>query len=424
MSKKQKKGNLSDLLGADFDWSSYEESAVSQLRSGAKLGGKEGVLAPLIKRLLEASLEGELDAHLSEERSDGKQNRRNGKQRKRLKTAQGEINLETSRDRNSSFEPELIKKRQTTLGVGLDNKIISMYARGMSYGDIRAHLEELYGLELSNGKLSAITDKVLPEVEAWRTRLLARVYCMVWMDALWFKVRNNGKIERRAMYCVLGVDCEGNKDVLGLYMSENEGAKFWLQVLTDLQNRGVEDVLIACIDNLTGFVEAINSIFPKTEVQLCIVHQIRNSLKYVVSEDEKPFLKDLKKVYQASTKESAEKALDMLEEKWGKKYPIVLRSWRSNWNELSEYFKYTQPIRRVIYTTNTVEGFNRQIRKVTKSKGVFPSEDALMKLVWLITKNILKKWTSPFPKWALVIQQLAIHFEDRVDLHLNLSKQS
>jgi putative transposase len=401
-------------------WEDFELEALSKLKKGEKLGGKDGVMAPLIKHLLEAALGGELEAHLSEDKLEGKVNRKNGKGSKNLKTEYGTIDLETGRDREGDFEPQLIKKRQTSLGEGLDNKIISMYSRGMSYTDIQEHLEELYGIELSKGQISNITDKVWDEITAWQNRPLERIYPIVWMDALHFKIRHEGRIESRAVYLVLGIDKNGRKDLLSIYLSENEGAKFWLQVLTDLQNRGVEDILIACIDNLSGFSEAINSIYPKTEVQLCIVHQIRNSIKYVTSEDEKPFLKDLKKVYQASTKAIAQRELDELEQKWGQKYPVIIKSWRKNWEELTSYFKYSAQIRRIIYTTNTVEGFNRQIRKITKSKAVFPNEDAVLKLIWLAAQNILKKWTSPLPKWALTAQQLYIHFPDRFQIDLNM----
>lgn len=404
----------------DFNWQDFESQAIERLQNGEELGGKDGVLAPLIKRLLEASLEGELDSHLSEHPG----NRRNGKGRKRLKTSHGAIELETGRDRQSSFEPQLVKKRQVTLGEGLDNKIISMYARGMSYEDIQAHLEELYGLELSKGQLSAITDKVLPVLEEWRSRPLEPVYVIVWLDALFFKVRYDGRIENRAVYCILGINQHGYKDLLGLYIAESEGARFWLQVLTDLQNRGVEDILIACIDNLTGFANAIESIYPKTEVQLCVVHQIRNSLRYITSGDEKAFMKDLKKVYQAASKDSAEYYLDELEKQWGEKYPVVILSWRNNWSRLSQYFKYPNQIRRLIYTTNTVEGFNRQIRKITKTKGVMPSDTAVLKLVFLIARNIMAKWTMPMSNWALAIQQLAIHFEGRLKLELKIDDNS
>jgi transposase-like protein len=408
----------------NMDWKSFEESALSKLKNGEKLEGKDGVMAPLIKHLLETALGGELDAHLKEEKTKKKKNRKNGKGKKGLKTSYGKIELETSRDREGSFDPKIIKKRQTTLGDGLDSKIISMYSRGMSYEDIRVHFEELYGLELSKAHISGVTDKVWTEITAWQNRPLDRMYPIIWMDAIHYKVRHEGRVESRAVYVVLGVDKTGHKDLLALHTSENEGAKFWLQVLTDLQNRGVEDVLIACIDNLSGFSEAIGSIFPKTEVQLCVVHQIRNSLKYITSEDQKVFLKDLKLVYQASTKETALKKLDGLEKTWGAKYPVVIKSWRKNWDQLTAYFKYAQPIRKIIYTTNTVEGFNRQLRKITKSKAVFPNEDALLKLIWLVSQNILKKWTSPLQKWALTAQQLYIHFPDRFEMDLNMGDDS
>ena len=398
----------------------FEKAAVEQLRNGDKLGGKDGILAPLIKRIVEASLEGELTAHLAEEKANGNINRRNGSGSKTLKTEYGQIEIETNRDRASSFEPQLVGKRQTTLGKGLDEKIISMYAKGMSYGDISDHMEDLYGLEMSKGKLTAITDQVIPEMQAWRDRTLEAVYPIVWMDCIHYKIRENGRTVSRSIYVIIGINCEGEKDLLGLYASENEGAHFWLGVLSDLQNRGVEDILIACIDNLTGFVEAIQSTFPKTEVQLCIVHQIRNSLKYVASKDQKSFLKDLKKVYRAGNKEVAEGMLDELEKNWGEKYPMVILSWRNNWEELSQYFKYPPAIRRIIYTTNTVEGFNRQLRKVTKSKGVFPNEQALLKMIFLASRDIMKKWTTTVSNWALSAQALAIYFEDRMKLDLNL----
>lgn len=302
----------------------------------------------------------------------------------------------------------------------MDNKILSMYSRGMSYGDIQEHLSDLYGLELSKGQLSHITDSILPVLDEWRTRPLEAVYPIIWMDALHYKVRFEGQICNRAIYCVLGINRHGYKDLLGLYISESEGAKFWLGILTDLQNRGVKDILIASVDNLTGFSQAIQSIFPLTEVQLCVVHQIRNSLRYLTTLDQKEFLSDLKRVYQAKNKESATYNLDELEKKWGEKYPVVLRSWRSNWEELSRYFKYPAQIRRIVYTTDTVEGFNRQLRKVTKSKSVMPNDTALLKLVFLASQNITAKWTAPVQNWALVVQQMAIYFEGRLQLDLDI----
>lgn len=414
--RRSKKNNRQSEL------SDFEKEAVEKLLNGDKLGGKDGILAPLIKRIVEASIEGELDDHLYEEKASGKSNRRNGPTSKKLKTEYGEIEMETSRDRAGTFEPQLVSKRQSVLGKGLDEKIISMYTKGMSYGDIQDHLEDLYGLEISKGKLSSITDQVLPLLEQWRNRELEEVYPIIWMDCIHYKIREDGRTVSRAVYVVLGISCSGEKDLLGLYASENEGANFWLGVLADLQNRGIKDILIACIDNLTGFVKAIQGTFPKTEVQLCIVHQIRNSLKYVASKDQKTFMKDLKKVYQSSSKSSAAGMLDELEKKWGDKYPMVILSWRNNWEELSQYFKYPSAIRRIIYTTNTVEGFNRQLRKVTKSKGVFPNEKALLKMLFLASMDIQKKWTTKLSNWALCAQALAIYFEDRMQLDLNMGE--
>ena len=410
---------MKDKKKQEFNYENFEEEAIKGLLSGKGLSGESGVLMPMIKRIVEGALSGELNHHLDEEKQKGKANRRNGKLRKKLQTEYGETEIEQSRDREGNFEPELVPKWSHKLGMGLDDKILSMYAKGMSLSDIRSHLKDLYGLQLSEGKLSAITDQVLPELKAWRSRPLDEVYAFVWMDCIHYKVRANGRIERRAVYLILGTDREGYRDLLGMYASEHEGAKFWLSVLTDLQNRGVKDILIACIDNLKGFVQAIESIFPKTEVQLCVVHQIRNSLKYVTSEDKKQVAADLKTVYRASGLEAAEAALDAFEEKWGERYAVVVLSWRKNWIALSEYFKYTEPIRKVIYTNNIIEGFNRQLRKITKTKAVFPNELALFKLLYLAYKDISKKWTTKQRNWSLVVSQLALHFDGRLKLDLD-----
>ena len=290
----------------------------------------------------------------------------------------------------------------------------------MSYRDISAHIKEMYDTDISHNVLSEITDRIIPDIRQWQGRELEPMYCIVWMDAMHFKVRDEGKVRHRALYNILGINKDGYKEVLGMYISESEGANFWLQVLTDLQNRGLEDILIACTDNLKGFKEAILSIYPKTEVQLCIVHQIRNSLKYVASKDQKEFMRDLKRVYRATSKGVAEEELLKLGEKWGKKYPVVIESWNNNWEQLSEYFKYTKPIRKLIYTTNPVEGYNRQIRKVTKTKGAFPNDMALLKLAYLATKKIEKKWANPLQNWSLTIQQLYIKFGDRIKLDLKV----
>ena len=300
----------------------------------------------------------------------------------------------------------------------LSDKILGLYGLGMSYRDISAHIKEMYDTEISHNVLVEITDRIIPDIRAWQNRPLDPVYCIVWLDAMHYKVRVEGRVEHRALYNILGIDKDGYKEVLGMYISESEGANFWLQVLTDLNNRGLKDILIACTDNLSGFTEAILGVFPRTQVQKCIVHQIRNSLKYVASKDKKEFMGDLKSVYRATGKQVAEDALLELEEKWGKKYPVVIESWQRNWEELSQYFQYTEPIRKIIYTTNAVEGFHRQVRKVTKTKGAFTNDMALLKLVYLATKNIERKWTSPLQNWSLTVQQLYIKFGDRLPLDL------
>jgi transposase-like protein len=400
-----------------------EKKALDQLLSGKSLFGKEGAFAPMLKSFIEKALEAEMGNHLSQSDSSEK-NKRNGKGKKTVKTGLGTFEIQTPTDRNSSFEPELIKKRQTILAENLSEKIIGLYALGMGLRDISSHIKEMYDTNISHTVLSQITDKIIPDIKAWQSRPLESMYCIVWLDAMHYKVRFDGKVQHKALYNILGINKEGHKEVLGMYLSQSEGANFWLQVLTDLQQRGLNDVLLACTDNLKGFSEAILSIFPKTQIQKCVIHQIRNSLKYVASKDQKAFMKDLKLVYKAINKNVAEDELLNLEEKWGDKYPIVIQSWQRNWEELSQYFEYTEPIRRIIYTTNAVEGFHRQVRKVTKTKGAFVNDMALLKLVYLATKNIQKKWTSPLHNWSLIIQQLYIKFGERIPLDISLSKSS
>lgn len=394
-----------------------QKKALEQLKSGKSLFGKDGAFAPLLKNFIEKALDAEMDGHLDDEQRD-QGNKRNGKGKKTIKSSSGSFEIDTPQDRHSSFEPELIRKRQTVLAESLSGKIIGLYGLGMSYRDISKHIEEMYDMKISHTVLSQITDKIIPDIKAWQSRPLDPVYPIIWLDAMHFKVKEDGSVVHKALYNILGINKEGRKEILGLYVSESEGANFWLQVLTDLNNRGVKDILIACIDNLNGFSEAILSIYPQTEVQSCLVHQIRNSLRYVASKDQKEFIKDLKKVYRANSKDLAENELLKLEEKWGKKYPVVLESWKKNWDKLSTYFQYTEPIRKLIYTTNPIEGYHRQIRKVTKTKGAFTNEMALIKLVYLATLRIQKKWTSPVQNWGLTAQQLAIKFEGRLDLGL------
>ena len=399
------------------EYEALKKKALEQFRRGEPLLGKDGAFAPLLKEFLESALEAEVDEHLDEgERTRG--NRRNGKSKKIIKSSDGSFELETPRDRESTFEPDIVKKRETILADNLESKIIGLYGLGMSLRDISGHIKEMYDTDISAATLSAITDRVIPQIKEWQSRPLDEVYCIVWLDAMHYKVKEDGRVTSRAVYNILGISTEGKKELLGMYISESEGANFWLSVLTDLQNRGVKDVLIACIDNLKGFAEAIVTIFPQTEVQSCIVHQIRNSLKYVASKNQKEFMTDLKQVYQSDTKEYAEEKLGALEEKWGKKYPVVVASWKNNWHKLSTFFKYAKPVRKLIYTTNTIEGFHRQVRKVTKNKTAFTSDMALLKLIYLAHRNISKKWTQPLQNWGITVSQLSIIFGQRLKLKI------
>ncbi|NIB45248.1 IS256 family transposase [Pseudomaricurvus alkylphenolicus] len=395
-------------MSNEFDFN----KALEALQSGQSLTGKDGVLAPLVKQLTEAALGAELEAHLAEETAP---NRKNGKGKKTLKTTSGNVQIDTPRDRAGTFEPQLVKKNQTSLSSEIETKILSMYGRGLSYQDICEHVQEMYGIDVSKATITAVTDKVIDEVKQWQQRPLESHYPFVWLDAIHYKVKESSRYVSKAVYTVLGLKMDGKKEVLGLYLSESEGANFWLSVLTDLQNRGVKDILIASVDGLTGFPEAINTIFPQTEVQLCIVHQIRNSLKYVASKNHRAFMADLKPVYRAVSKAAAEDALDTLEAVWGERYPIVIKSWRNKWETLSAYFKYPEEIRRVIYTTNSIESVHRQFRKLTKTKGAFPNENSLLKLLYLGIQNASKKWTMPIQNWGLTLSQLAIFFEGRLD---------
>jgi len=407
---------MSKLENTKFDF----DDAVADIMNGKSISGKDGVLAPLVKQLVEAALQAEVESHISQEVFAGNKNRKNGTSSKTIKTEGGSFILDTPRDRAGTFEPQLVKKNQTHLTDDIEEKVLSMYSLGLSYSDISKHIEDMYQIELSKGTISNITDKIITKVKEWQERPLEPIYTFVWLDAIHYKIKDGGKYDTKAVYTVLGMDKDGKKDVLGLYIGESEGANFWLGVLTKLQNRGVKDILIASVDGLNGFPEAIKSIFPKTEVQLCIVHQIRNSLKYIASKDQKEFMRDLKLVYQATSKEIAEDELLKLDEKWGKKYPIVLNSWNNKWENLSHYFKYPYPIRKIMYTTNIIESVHRQFRKLTKTKGAFPSKDSLLKLLYMGIQNAKEKWTQPVHNWSQTISQLAIFFEGRLDEYLEL----
>ena len=400
-----------------FDYEQAKQKVKEQFRSGKSLFSKGGAFAPLLEEMLNSILEGELEAHLDEEeRRSG--NRKNGKGSKILKTSAGSIEINPPRDRLSSFEPEIVKKRETIMAQNLEDRIIGLYGLGMSLRDISSHIKETYDTDISAATLSSITDKVIPLVKEWQQRPLESLWCIVWLDAMYYKVKEEGRTQTRCVYNILGINKDGRKDVLGMYVSQSEGANFWLGVITDLKQRGVEDILIACIDNLKGFDEAIRTIYPLTEVQTCVIHQIRNSIKYVASKDQKLFMADLKPVYRADNESQALSELESLKEKWNKKYPMVITSWENNWPKLSTYFKYPAGIRKLIYTTNTIEGYHRQIRKVTKNKGMFTSDMALLKLIYLATERIQQKWTMPLSNWSISASQLKIIFADRMKTDL------
>lgn len=382
--------------------------------------GKEGVLARLFGKTLEKMLEAELTEHLGYERYEAKGrnsgNSRNGYYDKKVRTSVGDQSIQVPRDRQGEFEPQVLKRYEHNTNE-LEDKIIGMYAKGMSVRDIQEQLEELYGVDVSAQTISAITDKVWPLVEEWQNRPLAPIYAMVYLDAIHIKLRQKSRVENVAVHLVLGVDLEGHRDVLGHWVSEGaESANYWLKVLGDLQNRGVQDILIASVDGLTGFEEAILAIFPRARIQRCVIHQIRNSLKYVPWKDRKAFTADLKTVYRAATREEAEANLVRLGETWGGRYAIAVRSWEQNWGSLSTFFDYPQEIRRLIYTTNTVEGYNRQLRKVLKTKAAFPTPEAARKLLYLANVDITKNWTAPVRDWPKILNQVAILFHDRITL--------
>jgi putative transposase len=400
-----------------FDFEKFSVEAAQAIREGKPLLGNTGIFTPLLKSLLEKALEGEMSAHLEadEQAEVLSKNRRNGKATKNLKSSLGAVELQTPRDRNSTFNPQVVKKRQTVLTQELDNKILKLFGSGMSYADIASNVKDLYGTEVSDATIYAVTEQIVPMINEWRSRSLESIYAVVFLDAMYFKVREEGRVITKVLYNVMGVSAKGKKDILGFYIADSEGAHFWLGVLNDLKTRGVEDILIACVDGLKGFPEAILASFPKTEVQLCIVHQIRNSFKFVGSSNQKEFTLDLKTVYQASNKEVAFSNLCLLDEKWGKKYPLAIKPWINNWENLTCYFKFSSEIRRLIYTTNPIEGFHRQVRKYTKTKGSFTSEMALLKLVYCAIQNIKEKWNMPLQNWAVTISQLDIYFPGRIN---------
>ena len=371
-----------------------------------------------IAEFMESGLEAELDDELGYGRYDYRNkdtdNSRNGHSSKTLRTSYGDVEVAVPRDRKGEFEPQLLKKNQTSVSQDIEEKILSMYAKGMTTGDIETHIQDIYGIEVSDTTISRITDKILPIAKEWQQRPLEAVYAVVFLDAIHYHVRSEGQIVKKAVYIALGINLDGKKDVLGMWVGENESAKYWTTVLNGLKNRGVEDIFIACTDNLTGFSAAIGAVFPKTEIQNCIIHQLRNSSKYVSYKDIKELMADLRSVYAAVDEPAALDALDAFSTKWETKYPKISRSWRENWANLSTYFKYPQGVRRLIYTTNSIEGFNRQLRKVTKTRSVFPTDDSLFKMLYLAMVDITKKWTGRQRDWSKIHAQLSIYFAERM----------
>ena len=382
--------------------------------------GKDGLVQRLIKDVLENILEVEMGEHLGRDKYDRQtdidqddRNYRNGYSKKTLRSSFGDVDLDVPRDRKAEFEPQIIKKYETVCNE-LDKKIISLYAKGMSTRDIQAEVEDLYGITLSPSMISKITDKVIATATEWQNRMLDEIYPIVYLDAMYFKVRSNGKIVNKAVYICLGYTLEGYKDILGIWVDETEGTKFWLSICNDLKNRGVKKILIACMDGLKGLPQVIKTVFPTVDIQTCIVHQIRNSIKYIASKDKKAFMKDLKEVYKATTEELALAQLDNLKEKWGSNYGMVIDSWYNNWNNLDTFFKFSPQIRKLIYTTNVLEGFNRQVRKFTKVRTIFPTDESLNKCVYLATMEIMEKWTQPIHNWGTTLAELSLYFEEQL----------
>ena len=383
------------------------------------LGGPDGLLKQLTGALVSRALNGELEHHLGygrgEKAPEGQENRRNGKTTKTVRTGQGEVQIEVPRDRAGTFEPQLVGKHQRQFD-GFDEKIVSMYARGMTVRDIRAHLEELYGVDVSPDLISRATESVVDELKAWQSRPLERTYLVVYLDALVIKVRDKGGVRNKSAYLVVGVRTDGHKDILGLWLAETEGAKFWLAILNELKNRGVEDILVLCADGLAGLPEAIEAAFPLTVFQTCIVHMVRASTRFVTWKDRKAVCADLRMIYTAATLEGAELALDDFEAKWHEKYPMVAAAWRKRWAELIPFLRFPPDMRKAIYTTNAIEALNRQVRKVIKTRSAFPNDDAALKLLFLALRNAQKTWGRPFPQFSLALAQFAIHFEGRLSL--------
>lgn len=396
-----------------FDFEAFVKQAGEQLRAGKPLTGADGVFTPLLKKIIEASLEGELDEHLQQTRHPAK-NRRNGHAQKNIQSSLGGFDIFSPRDRNATFDPQTVNKRKRVISEDIDKKILGLYSLGMSYSDIQHHLRDTYDFDISDGTITAITDRIIPAIKEWQNRPLETVYPVIWLDAMHFKVRQDGVVKSKAIYSILAVTVEGQKEVIGIYFGHSEASSFWRSVLNDLAVRGVKDICIACIDNLKGFAQAIEDVYPSTEVQLCLVHQMRNSMKYLNWKDLKACVVDLKKIYKANNAEMGAHYLQQAENNWAQKYPVIFKSWRTNWERLSKFFDYPAAIRRIIYTTNPIESYHRMVRKVTKTKGAFSSEDAIVKQIYLATINANTKWQGQMFGWTAVRQELDTYFGERL----------
>jgi transposase-like protein len=395
---------------AAFSYEDFEREAIKGLYEKRPYTGENGIFTPLLKHFLERAIALELEQHLGQE----PENKRNGLSKKTVKSSSGEFELVTPRDRQGTFTPEIVAKRQVVVGDDLCQKVLSMYGKGMSYGDIHKFMEEIYGLSISPAQLTELTDSILPELQAWQSRPLEKQYAIVWFDAIQYKLRDSGKVQGKALYNVFAVSMEGQRELLGMHVASTESATFWLSVLEDLQLRGVQDILIACTDNLSGFSDAVSAIYPKTIVQSCIVHQVRRTLKYAVYKDYTALTQDMRAIYTCSTLEQGEAQLEVFAQKWGEKYPAAVKSWRANWYKLSSFFDFGKDIRRLMYTTNPIENVHRQMRKITKTKGSFSSDTALKKLVYLVIREINRSPKGKVPQWGLILSQLSIKFEGRV----------
>lgn len=408
MAKKKEDAIEKFLEGIDFKNLTSEE-----------ITGEKGLLKLLTKRVIEKAMNAEMDGHLGYSKYDSAKkntnNSRNGKSKKTLTTEIGNVNIDIPRDRKSDFSPQIVKKHQRRFE-GFDDKIISMYARGMTVRDIRSHLEDIYGVDVSPDLITDVTDAVIDDAKEWLNRQLDNIYPIVYFDGIVVKGRTEGKATNKTVYLAIGVNMQGKKEVLGLWIGENEGAKFWMGIITELNNRGLKDILIACIDGLKGFPEAIGAVFPETRIQLCIVHMIRNSTKFVSYKDRKEICNDLKKIYAASTEQEGLDGLEWFGDKWNNKYPMIYKSWKNNWSNLCEFFAYPNDIRKVIYTTNAIESLNYSLRKVTKNRGSFPTDDAIIKIMYLALTNASKKWTMPIKDWGAAVNQFAVYFGNRVPM--------